>query len=379
MIEGESGILAVSRPDFRPTYEPSKRKLTWPNGATAITFSAEEPDRFRGYQSDLFWADEVGSWAYPDALSNLRLGLRLGKSPRLLVTTTPKPTKIIKSLLEAKSTKLTRGKTHDNKAHLAPSFIEEIDAIYANTRLGRQEIEGILLEVMEGVWFNNFDPERHVTPDAEFDWHYPVYVAIDAGVSRETGAVFFQVKGEKDSHRKLINVFGDYHAKDQYSLQNAEDIRDLVLALTVGRDSPQGRYDFVRVDPASNARTGVGPAAFNEYATTFGPRVTDYWPQHRVLDGLDQIELLLGEPPSEGSPGKETELIIHPRCEHLIAAFNCYDREPIKGGGYKTMPRDPNHPHEDLMDALRGGIRFVFPEGRVIKPVFRRVHSKGFF
>ncbi|MDE2100503.1 MAG: DNA-packaging protein [Patescibacteria group bacterium] len=377
MVEGESGILAISPPWNRPKYEPSKRRLTWPNGAIATTFTAEEPDQLRGPQHDTGWLDEAGSYEDPAVISNFKLGLRLGKGygvkPCAVVTTTPRPTKIIKTIIAALSTVISRGTTYENRVHLADEFIAEIEAMYEGTRLGRQEIHAELLEVLEGVWFLLFDPARHVTPLAEYDWHLPVYCAIDAGTSRHTAAVFFQHQ-DLGNHRCRINVFGDYYAQDRYSLENAEAIRETVKGFTIGQYTKDGRCDTVRLDPASGAKTGVGPAAYNEYERIFGPRFTSYWPQHRVLDGLDQIELLLGTP-ERGEP----ELLIHPRCTHLIAAFNGYDRKQLKGGDFETVPRDPNHPHEDLMDALRGGIREVFPSGRKIQPAFRRVKPKDFF
>jgi phage terminase large subunit-like protein len=99
MVEGESGILACSPEWNRPVYEPSKRRLTWPNGAVATTFSADEPERLRGPQHDLAWCDELGAWRYPEAWDMLMFGLRTGQHPRVVVTTTPWPTKLIRELL----------------------------------------------------------------------------------------------------------------------------------------------------------------------------------------------------------------------------------------------------------------------------------------
>lgn len=371
MVEGESGILAVSRPEFMPRYEPSKRRVTWPNGAIATIFTAEKPDQLRGPQFDTGWLDEAGSYEDPAVISNFKLGLRLGRrygvKPQAALTTTPRPTKILKELLKAKSTVVTRGTTYDNKIHLAEEFIAEIEAVYEGTRLGRQELHAELLEVLEGAWFLLFDPKWHVTEEAEFDWHLPVHCPIDAGTSRHTGAVFFQHQ-ELDNNRCRINVFGDYYAKDLYSLVNAEAIRDTVHGLTITNYHPMGRCDVVRLDPAAGAKSGVGPAAKSEYEKVFGAHRTGYWPRHRVHDGLDMLELMLGTPPTDDSPGRQTEILIHPRCKHLIAAFNGYDRKQLKGGEFDTEPRDPNHPHEDLMDALRGGIRNIYPSGRKIEP-----------
>jgi hypothetical protein len=124
----------------------------------------------------------------------------------------------------------------------------------------------------------------------------------------------------------------------------------------------------VRLDPASTARTGIGPAAYGEFERVFGRSVLGRWPIHRVTDGLDQVETLL----DAGC------LVIHPRCVLLKAAFQNYARAS-RGGEWLDAPADPQHPHEDLIDALRGGIRDRFPEGRVGQPRLRSVHAAGLY
>ena len=160
MIEGESGILRVSPNSFRPHYEPSKRRLTWPNGALATAFSADEPDRLRGPQHDGAWAEELAVWRYPEAWDMLMFGLRLGQEPRAVVTTTPKPVKLIRDLLQGKATTVTRGTTYENRANLARSFFEQIVAQYEGTRLGRQELLAELLEDVPGALWKREAIER---------------------------------------------------------------------------------------------------------------------------------------------------------------------------------------------------------------------------
>lgn len=154
MVEGESGILAISPPWFRPKYEPSKRRLTWPNGAIATTFSADEPDRLRGPQHDGAWTDEPATWRYLDkSWDNLMLGLRQGPLPQVIATTTPRPLKLIRALLKDPTTFVTRGSTYANRENLAPSFYAKIISQYEGTRLGRQEIQGEVLEdVVGALW-----------------------------------------------------------------------------------------------------------------------------------------------------------------------------------------------------------------------------------
>lgn len=192
MVEGESGILACSPPWNRPLYEPSKRRLTWPCGALATTYSADEPDRLRGPQHDGAWADELAAWKYPEAWDMLMFGLRLGDDPRAVATTTPKPVRAIRELLKAPTTYAARGATYDNRENLAPAFLEQIVAKYEGTRLGRQELSGELLDDVPGALWTR------VMVDAAFTGRAPdmrrIVVAIDPAVtsgedSDDTGIV----------------------------------------------------------------------------------------------------------------------------------------------------------------------------------------------
>lgn len=153
MVEGESGILACYPLDApnRPHYEPSKRRLTWPNGAIATTYSAEEPDELRGPQHDHAWCDEIAKWKYPDdTWSNLMMGLRLSADPRAVATTTPQPIPLIRTLLKDPTVHVTRGTTYENWDNLAPTFRTFIGR-YEGTRLGRQELEAEVLDDVEGA------------------------------------------------------------------------------------------------------------------------------------------------------------------------------------------------------------------------------------
>ncbi len=153
MVEGESGILAISPQWDRPRYEPSKRRLTWRNGAIATFYSADEPERLRGPQHDAAWCDELTSWRYPEAWDMLMFGLRLGQDPRVVVTTTPRPTTLLRALVADPAVAVTRGTTYENRPNLAPDFVEQIVRKYEGTRLGRQEIEAeILDDVPGGLW-----------------------------------------------------------------------------------------------------------------------------------------------------------------------------------------------------------------------------------
>ena len=148
MVEGESGLLSVSE---GAEYEPSNRLVRW-SGAQAHVLSAEEPDSIRGFQFDLAWADEFCKWADPQAgLDMIRMALRLGSNPRMLITTTPRPIRPLTDLTKAADVKVTRSKTTDNRANLPKSFLDGVMATYSGTRLGRQELDGEIIEDLEGA------------------------------------------------------------------------------------------------------------------------------------------------------------------------------------------------------------------------------------
>lgn len=161
MVEGDSGILSVcwagdvdhkGRPTGRPVYEPSKRRLTWANGAIATTYSADEPDRLRGPQHDAGWCDEIAAWNYgQEAWDMFMFGLRLGDDPRAMVTTTPRPIPLVRQIVNASTSVVTRGSTFSNRANLAASFLDKIVTRFEGTRLGKQELEGLILDDFAGA------------------------------------------------------------------------------------------------------------------------------------------------------------------------------------------------------------------------------------
>lgn len=152
MVEGDSGILGVHPRDFRPLYEPSKRRLTWPNGAVATLYNATEPDQLRGPQHDLAWCDELAKWQYArETWDQCQFGLRLGDHPRVCATTTPRPIPLIREIMADPLTVTTRGKTTDNSGNLASSFMAQMRAKYEGTRLGRQELDGEILDDVPGA------------------------------------------------------------------------------------------------------------------------------------------------------------------------------------------------------------------------------------
>ena len=206
MVEGDSGILSVYPLGHSnmPLYEPSKRRITWPNGAVATIYNATEPDQLRGPQHDTAWSDELAKWKYaPETWDQLQFGLRLGNHPRQLVTTTPRPIELVKAIVAGHEGRvhITRGRTMDNKANLAKTFIDKIELRYGGTRLGRQELDGEILGDMPGaLWrLQDIDTYRVQQMPATID---RIVVAVDPAVtntedSDEHGIVVAGIKGDE--------------------------------------------------------------------------------------------------------------------------------------------------------------------------------------
>jgi phage terminase large subunit-like protein len=213
LVEGESGILAVSPPKFMPVYEPSKRRVTWPNGSTATLYSADKPDLLRGPQHHWAIADELAAWRYPEAWDMLMMGLRLGSRPRVLIATTPRPTKIIRELLKDPNCVVTRGSTYENRSNLAPAFFAQVIRRYEGTRLGRQELYAEVLDDVPGALWT-----RDVLDGSRVSQHptlVRIVVAIDPAVtaveedSNETGIVVAGID-EQDHGYMLEDLSGIY-------------------------------------------------------------------------------------------------------------------------------------------------------------------------
>lgn len=207
MVEGESGILAISPPQERPIYEPSKRRLTWPDGAIATIFSAYEPDQLRGPNHDTIWGDEFAVWKYLRETWDMAMfGLRIGDQPRACLTTTPKPTSLLRELVQSPQTHVTVGSTFDNRANLAPTFLSQIVTKYEGTSLGEQELYARILDEAPGALWKRETISRHrvaLAPPL-----VRIVVAIDPAAtntdeSSETGIVVAGLG--TDGHGYLLN------------------------------------------------------------------------------------------------------------------------------------------------------------------------------
>tara|TARA_R100000773_G_scaffold44669_1_gene47244 strand:+ start:16637 stop:17722 length:1086 start_codon:yes stop_codon:yes gene_type:complete len=194
-FQGESGILSVLDKDLlsESGYNKSESEITFYNGSKIIGFPAIEPDRLRGVQFHRVWCDELASWRYRETFDNLMMALRLGESPKCIITTTPRPTELIKELAVRSDTKVIKGNTFENIDNLAPSAIKMLKERYEGTRLGRQELYAEILEDVEGALFHatNIEQTRiEVTPDMQ-----RIVIAVDPAVtsnkstSDETGLI----------------------------------------------------------------------------------------------------------------------------------------------------------------------------------------------
>jgi phage terminase large subunit-like protein len=229
MLEGPSGIMTISPNNFRPSFEPSKRRVTWPNGVIGTLFTAEESERLRGPEHDLLWADELAAWqAARDVWDMAMFGLRRGAHPRWLVTTTPKPLPLLKELLarEGQDVVVTRGSTYANAANLSPRFLETIRKRYEGTRLGRQELDAeLLLDTPGALWQRDWIDRDRVQTVPELT---RIVVAIDpavtsgenadetgivvAGVSADgAGYVLEDLSGRYAPHEWAQRAIGAYH------------------------------------------------------------------------------------------------------------------------------------------------------------------------
>ncbi|HEX5958321.1 MAG TPA: terminase family protein [Hyphomicrobiaceae bacterium] len=187
MIEGVSGLMSVYPPGERPTLEASKNRLIWDNGSIAQLFAADDPDSLRGPQFDAAWCDELAKWRRPHlAWDNLQFALRLGRWPQCVVTTTPRPLRLLKSILDDDATAATRSRTTDNATFLSPSFLAEMRRRYGDTPIGRQELEGeIVEERMTGLWKRSHIDQGRMVARPELA---RIVVAVDPPVTSTSGS-----------------------------------------------------------------------------------------------------------------------------------------------------------------------------------------------
>jgi phage terminase large subunit-like protein len=232
-----------------PAWEPSNRRLVWANGATATTFSAEEPERLRGPQHDTMWADEICAWQYPDETWDMgQFGLRLGNDPRALITTTPKPIPLFRELFKAPSTKITTATTYANRPNLAKNFFHQVIKKYEGTRLGRQELLGHLIEESEGaLWNRELIEKTRIPVTARLPEFLRIAVAIDPATSfkpesAKTGIVVCGI--DADDHGYTLADYSDRYTPDGWANRAIKAMDDWAADVIVAEGNQGG--DMVR-------------------------------------------------------------------------------------------------------------------------------------
>ncbi len=224
MIEGESGILSCYPSRSRPTYEPTKRRLTWPSGATALAFSGANPEQLRGPQGDTCWVDELAAFDNPAATwNNLRLAVRLSDNPRIGISTTPKPLSLLREIRDEPSTVLVTESTYANKLNLSEAFFRGIVARYEGTRTGRQEIHAELLDESEFALWKRSQIEALRVREAPQARRIVIGVdpaAQDTQDSSETGIIVAMLG--RDGHGYVLADLSGHYSPEQWGRRVVE-------------------------------------------------------------------------------------------------------------------------------------------------------------
>jgi phage terminase large subunit-like protein len=350
MIEGPSGLLAISPPKSRPRYEPSKRRLTWPNGAIGILRTAEKPDRMRGPQGDSAWLDEFAAWKYPqDSYDQIKFGLRLG-DPKMCITTTPRPIKMLREILKDRYTAISRGSTYDNTDNLAATYIDDMIRRYAGTRLGRQELDAELLDDNpNALWkLRDIDTAR-ITLEEFLKVHKPNLIrtvtAIDPAVSSgpesaETGIVtcaagYCWCKGVREIHGYVLEDGSGHLGAREWAVEAGNQYQrwrgDRVIAeknqggnlveanLVANSETKNLPIKLIHAKDGKRLRAEPVAALYEQFKVhhvgAFGQledQMTDWDPRDITVESPDRLdasvhaltELMLeqGEPPAYSSP-----------------------------------------------------------------------------
>jgi hypothetical protein len=336
-ITGHRGLASGCMRRVRQSYR-------YPNGTEWIVGGLDKPSKILSTSYDLAYINEAIELTETDWET---LQSRIGRPDRshglncLLGDTNPgDAANWLKTRCDAGRTALWQSFHRDNPGlHDGRDWTEKGRAYLARlerlTGSRRKRLLEGLWAAGEGAWFDGFDSARHVTALAEYDPRLPTFLAVDPGV--HTGAVWFQIN--RWGIGLAVNVFGDFYGFNQPAFAMASVI------VARSRDLCGHRLTEALSDPAGDAMNAVGPTVLEEYERAGLP--LSGWPVRGVLDGLALVESLVSiEPP---------RLLVHPRCTHLIEAFGNYVRKQ-RQGQWIDRPEDPQHPHEDLMDALRGGL-----------------------
>jgi phage terminase large subunit-like protein len=362
MVEGESGILSVCSESagFVPHWEPSKKRLTFPNGAIVIGYTAEEPDRLRGRNDGAAWLDEPGHYQNPDYVwAMLLYGLRAGRAPRVAITTTPTPTPWLKELIVDPSSRVTVVSTFANEANLPPAFIRQMREKFDGTRSGRQELYGQILEDVEGALWSDVLIEttrRLLCPDL-----VRIVVGVDpAGTSTkrsdETGIVVAGLGADGD-----LYILGDYSGRmTPYEWANAvrDAYQDWDADLIVAETNYGGEMvtDNLRTNLGTFAR--VQPVNSRRGKLIRAEPVFGLFEQNRahLVGHWDKLEeQLCGWVPGSGRSPDRLDALVH--AAHALVNI---DSTAIAVPHGPMVPRDlvpRGHHYQTLKRMLAGALR----------------------
>ncbi|CAN5254999.1 hypothetical protein BH10PSE2_BH10PSE2_02010 [soil metagenome] len=312
MIEGPSGLRAIAPKHRRPTFHPSRRRLEWLNGATATTFSAEDPESLRGPQFHGAWADEFCAWAKPaETLAMLRLGLRLGDAPRLMMTTTPKPSAALKAVIAEATTVTTRAATNENAHNLSRGFLAGLRSRYGETRLEAQEVEGLILDDVGGLWtLEMLARSRGQRPD-RFD---TVVIGLDPPVTSHGDACGIVVVGRAEGR---AYVLADASVERKSPMQWAGAVARTVethAADWVVAETNQGGEMIAEMLRIAGCRASVKPVHARLSKTMRAEPVAGLYEQGRVthcgtFDRLEEEMMALGTDQPGHSPDRADALV----------------------------------------------------------------------
>jgi phage terminase large subunit-like protein len=333
MVKGDSGLEAVCPPFFAPRYQQSNRVIRWPNGSRAWTYSADEPDLLRGPQHHFAWADEVGAWRRSEAWDNLMMGLRLGQHPQVVVTTTPRPTELIKSLAGAKGPDgirvprsdvvMTRWSTRRNAANLAPDFLRSLE-LYAGTRLGRQEIEAEILEDTAGaLWKLDQLDQLRVTPcppvvrlvvavdpshasDGSYDACGIVVVALGEDGHGYVRADRSVNASPNEWGQRVVATYDEFRADLVVYEDNGSPGRPDVVEHVIRTIDPHGRVRWVGIHASRDKRTRADPVSALYEQGRVHHVVESARPDHLAM--LED-EMVSWDPTSRKSPNRLDALV----------------------------------------------------------------------
>ena len=371
MVTFEQEVLSADGMDSLAfgSHRNNRQSYVYPTGSEIVLGGLDRPDRILSTSWDVIYVNEaieIQEQAWDTLASRLDRPGRHRALGWLIGDTNPgDPAHWLKKRTEDGRTTLW-----DTNHRANPGLFDGSDwtptGVAYHARLDtlrgtrRKRLKDGLWAAGEGAWFDTFDPDKHVSATAEFDSRYPVHLSVDTGV--HTGAVLWQIRDEYDG--PCVTCFADFYSYGTHAHENAKQILAMVRA------HGNGRFDVGRMDPSGNAQSGMGGMTIGTESLRAGLKL-EAWPKFPgcVSAGLAILESFVAVDP--------VKLRVHPRCVQLINAFPNYKRKK-RGNQFIDEPEDPQHPYEEVIDALRSGLLDKYPHGRVPESTFRKIDPSKF-